>query len=253
MGDGEAEERHGTAEGCRDSSEETRDNKDTVAQRHRPHAEVLGILLAKDKNIERLHHKDGSHETDNRHETKNGEARDGDIRKRAQAPRHKGTDAVIGREEIEQGDDGRSHITEDDACDEQCGTASDDRGKEIHKECHGESPDESRNEYGDITLDAQCAEGDASPEEEHHESHAKPCPTAYAEERTVGKGVMEDGLEHQSADGEGTAAQECRDGLRQTEVEDDETRAVVHAAVAAYECGESLSNRDVNGSRQDIQ
>mgnify|MGYP004612966031 CR=1 FL=1 len=64
---------------------------------------------------------------------------------------------------------------------------------------------------------------------------------------------MENRLKHKAADSKRTATQESRYRLWQTQMENNETHTLVHTGIATSEHAECLTERNINGSRQNIQ
>ena len=64
---------------------------------------------------------------------------------------------------------------------------------------------------------------------------------------------MKNRLKHKAADSKRTATQESRYRLWQTQMENNETHTLVHTGIATSEHAECLTERNINGSRQNIQ
>ncbi len=173
MGNSQSDERDRTAKCGGNGRQQTGQEEQVISHPSCVDAQILGIFVAEQHGIERFNEHERESERYQSDECKNGHLLHGNPAEIAQAPYHITLHSLFSREEIEQGDGRRSHITNHDAHDEQHDVVFDHSGKQQNDSHDQHGSCESRHQDSDEACERIVTKGDAASQQQHDKSHAK--------------------------------------------------------------------------------
>lgn len=115
MGDGQADEGHGAAEGCGDGSEDAGGEQYQYAGRLDVEAQVCSVVLAEQYGVEWLDEQHGDEQSNETETTEHWQLGKADVAETAHAPIDIGVDTVGIGEEVAEGNYRRREVADHDA------------------------------------------------------------------------------------------------------------------------------------------
>ena len=196
---GQAQEGNGTTKRRDEGGEEARSQDDEHTAATDVDAEVLGITLAKEQEVQGLEEQERAYGANRHRDGEEGQLGLAHIGEATQAPDDEGVQAFLLAEELQDVGDRAGDVGDHDTHQHQADHAAEPRTKGEDEQQHREGAQEGR--YGDAEGRPQRQRADRQARggaQQDHEGHAETRTAADAQQGRVGVGVAEEGL-HQEA------------------------------------------------------
>ena len=224
---GQSDESHGAAEGGDGAGEQDRREEDQRARALDVEPHRAGVVLAQQKQVERLDDGDGQDQSRRDDREQQGQPAARNVAQRSHGPNDERFEGRLARQVLQDLDhraDARAeHHAEDQDDHDILDAAADGHDDAQHEGCaqpRGAGDAQRLDER--VSGDAQ--QGGA----EQEQRHAEPCARTDAQYVGACQRIAEEGLHLEAAGGERRAGEKCRDGFQQTDFQDD----VSHRRVA---------------------